>query len=114
MFIGTVETLGRRVRFIGKDVFPLADGGVDAGARGVDKRDVRHDTVGQVAAQIASHDRFALIVGAEGTRAPTTRWRTFLSNCVEGRLPIVCAGPNYPRKQGSSAGHHAPGDYDAT
>ncbi len=117
VFVGTVETLGRRVRFIGKDsLFRWPLGWLMRSLGGVPiKRDVRQDTVTPVAAQIASHDRFALIVAAEGTRGPTTRWRTgFYQIALKAGIPIVCAGPDYPRKQAIIGPVITPtGNYDA-
>ena len=117
VFIGTVETLGRRVRFIGKtSLFRWPMGGLMRALGGVPvERNVRQDMVSQVVAQIAHHDRFALIVAAEGTRSPTTRWRTgFYQIALKAGIPIVCAGPNYPLKQGIIGPVITPtGDYDA-
>ena len=117
VFLGTVEALGRRVRFIGKhNLFRWPMGGFMRALGGVPvERDARQDLVSQIAAQFAAHDDFALIVAAEGTRAATTRWRTgFYQIALTAKVPIVCAGPDYPRKLGIIGPIIQPtGDYDA-
>ena len=117
VFLGTVEALGRRVRFIGKSsLFRWPMGGFMRALGGVPvRRDTQQDLVSQVAAQFALHDDFVLIVAAEGTRAPTTRWRTgFYQIALKAKVPIVCAGPDYGRKFGIIGPLiHPTGDYHA-
>ena len=117
VFLGTVETLGRRVHFIGKSsLFRWPMGGFMRALGGVPvRRNTSQDLVSQVAAQFALHDDFALIVAAEGSRAPTTRWRTgFYQIALKAKVPIVCAGPDYPNKLGIIGPLiHPTGDYDA-
>lgn len=117
VFLGTVETLGRRVNFIGKSsLFRWPLGGLMRALGGVPvHRDTNQDMVSQVAAQFALHDDFALIVAAEGTRDPTTRWRTgFYHIAMKAKVPIVCAGPDYPNKLGIIGPLiHPTGDYEA-
>ena len=75
VFLGTVEAVRVRPRFIGKDILlkgPLGDfmrglGGVPA------DRSTPGDVVVQMAAQFAAHDEFASVIAAQGTRKPTTR-----------------------------------------
>lgn len=117
VFLGTIEALGRRVRFIGKhSLFAWPIGGFMRAMGGVPvRRDTRQDLVAQVVAQFARHDDFALVVAAEGTRARTTRWRTgFYQIALQANVPIVCAGPDYARKLGVIGPViHPTGDYDA-
>ena len=117
VFLGTVETLGRRVHFIGKaSLFRWPMGGFMRALGGVPvRRDATQDLVSQVVAQFALHDDFALIVAAEGTRDPTTRWRTgFYQIALTAGVPIVCAGPDYSNKLGIIGPLiHPTGDYDA-
>jgi 1-acyl-sn-glycerol-3-phosphate acyltransferase len=117
VFLGTVEALGRRVRFIGKDsLFRWPIGGFMRALGGVPvRRDASQDLVAQVVAQFAAHQDFALIVAAEGTRAPTTRWRTgFYQIALQAGVPIVCAGPDYDKKLGIIGPViHPTGDFDA-
>ena len=41
------------------------------------------------------------IVAAEGTRSYTEDWKTgFYHIARQARVPIVCAGPDYPTKRG--------------
>lgn len=103
VFLGTMHAVGSRVRFIGKQSlfrgpvgrFMRALGGVP-----VDRRSPQ-DLVSQIVEQIRVHDDFLLIVAAEGTRARTTKWKTgFYQIALRARVPIVCAGPDYPTKRG--------------
>ena len=103
VFLGTVHAVGRRVRFIGKHSlfrgpvgrFMRALGGVPV------DRSARQDLVSQIVEQIRAHDDFLLIVAAEGTRARTTKWKTgFYQIALRARVPIVCAGPDYPTRRG--------------
>jgi 1-acyl-sn-glycerol-3-phosphate acyltransferase len=103
VFLGTVNALGRRVRFIGKNsLFRWPMGGFMTALGGVPvDRSAAQDLVNQIVAQFALHDDFALIVAAEGTRSATTKWRTgFYQIALKAGVPIVCAGPDYPSKQG--------------
>lgn len=103
IFLGTVHAVGREVRFIGKQSLfrgPLGKFMHALGGVPVD-RGAPQDLVGQIVAQFDSHDDFLLIVAAEGTRARTTRWRTgFYQIALRARVPIVCAGPDYPTRRG--------------
>ena len=116
VFVGTIEALGRRVRFIGKDSLfrgPLGGFMRDLGGVPVD-RSAPQDLVSQIAAQFAAHDEFALVIAAEGTRSATARWRTgFYQIALKDRVPIVCAGPDYPSRRGVIGPVIWPsGDYD--
>ena len=116
VFLGTVNAVGRQVRFIGKHSlfkgtvgrFMRALGGVPV------NRAAPQDTVSQIVDQIAAHDDFLLIVAAEGTRSRTTRWKTgFYQIALRAKVPIVCAGPDYPTKRGIFGPViHPTGDYD--
>lgn len=103
VFLGAVNAVGRKVRFIGKhSLFRWPLGGFMRALGGVpvDRRS-SHDLVGQMAAEFARHDDFVLIVAAEGTRSRTTRWRTgFYQIARRAGVPIVCAGPDYPTRRG--------------
>ena len=116
-FLGTVHQLGRRVRFIGKkSLFRWPMGGFMRALGGVPvDRTARQDLVAQIVDEFARHDDFALIVAAEGTREATTRWRTgYYQIALKAGVPIVCAGPNYPRRLGIIGPViHPTGDYDA-
>lgn len=117
VFLGTVDARGRRVRFIGKrslfrwpfDGFMRALGGVPV------DRGTRQDLVGQIVEQVRRHDDFAMIIAAEGTRDRTTKWKTgFYQIALRAGIPIVCAGPDYPRRRGIFGPIiHPTGDYDA-
>ncbi len=117
VFLGTVEAAGVRPRFIGKDsLFRWPMGGFMRGLGGVPvDRSAPGDMVDQMAAQFAGHDEFALIIAAEGTRDPTTRWRTGYYRIAQAAgVPIVCAGPDYERKVGIFGPTITPtGDYEA-
>jgi 1-acyl-sn-glycerol-3-phosphate acyltransferase len=117
VFLGTVEAMGRRVRFIGKHSlfrgpvgrFMRALGGVPV------DRSAPQDLVGQIVEQFRIHEDFVLIVAAEGTRSRTTRWKTgFYQIALRAGVPIVCAGPDYPDKRGIFGPLiHPTGDYEA-
>ena len=103
VFVGTIDALGRRVRFIGKaSLFGGAMGRFMRGLGGVPvERSAPQDMVSQMVTHFAAHDEFALVIAAEGTRAATTRWRTgFYQIALKAGVPIVCAGPDYPSKRG--------------
>lgn len=116
VFLGTVDAVGRRVRFIGKHTlfrgplgrFMRALGGVPVNRRR------SQDLVGQIADEFARHDDFVLIVAAEGTRSRTAEWRTgFYHIAQRAGVPIVCAGPDYRRRRGVFGPViHPTGDYD--
>ena len=116
VFLGTVNAVGRQVRFIGKHSlfkgsvgrFMRALGGVPV------NRAAPQDMVSQIVDQIAAHDDFLLIVAAEGTRSRTTKWKTgFYQIALRAKVPIVCAGPDYPSKRGIFGPVIYPtGDYD--
>ncbi|MEP7316536.1 MAG: 1-acyl-sn-glycerol-3-phosphate acyltransferase [Sphingomicrobium sp.] len=117
VFLGTVQAVGRRVRFIGKaSLFkgPLAGFMRSLGGVPVD-RDARQDLVSQIVEQIRIHDDFLLIVAAEGTRSRTTKWKTgFYQIALRAGIPIVCAGPDYPTRRGIFGPIiHPTGDYEA-
>ncbi len=117
VFLGTVNAVGRQVRFVGKHSlfrwplrgFMRALGGVPV------VRSVSQDTVSQIVAEFDRHDDFVLILAAEGTRSRTTRWRTgFYQIALRAGVPIVCAGPDYPNKRGVFGPVIQPtGDYDS-
>lgn len=116
VFVGTVDAVGRKVRFIGKHSlfrWPLGKFMRALGGVPVD-RSASRNLVSQIAEQFAAHDDFVLIVAAEGTRSRTTRWRTgFYQIAVAARVPIVCAGPDYPSKRGIFGPIiHPTGDYE--
>jgi 1-acyl-sn-glycerol-3-phosphate acyltransferase len=117
VFVGTVEGAGLRPRFMGKDsLFRWPMGGFMRGLGGLPvDRSSSNDTVLQIAAVFAKHDEFALVIAAEGTRAPTTRWRTGYYRIAQAAgVPIVCAGPDYDRRVGIFGPHIVPtGDYEA-
>jgi len=116
VFLGTIRMLGRQVRFIGKhSLFRWPLGGFMRGLGGVPvNRSATKDLVRQVVDQFDSHDDFALIVAAEGTRSYTTKWRTgFYQIALQAGVPIVCAGPDYPTRRGVIGPViHPTGDYD--
>jgi 1-acyl-sn-glycerol-3-phosphate acyltransferase len=116
VFLGTVHAAGRRVRFIGKNtLFSGAKGAFFRALGGVPvDRTSRQDLVGQTVAQFAIHDDFVLIIAAEGTRNRTTKWKTgFYHIARQANVPIVCAGPDYTRKEGVFGPVIRPtGDYD--
>lgn len=116
IFLGTVHAVGRRVRFIGKhSLFRGPLGGFMRALGGVPvDRGARQDLVSQIVEQIRVHDDFLLIVAAEGTRSRTVKWRTgFYQIALRAKVPIVCAGPDYPTKRGIFGPViHPTGDYD--
>ena len=116
VFLGTVHAVGRQVRFIGKhSLFRGAVGRFMRALGGVPvDRSAPQDLVSQIVDQFARHDDFLLIVAAEGTRSRTTRWKTgFYQIALKAKVPIVCAGPDYPTKRGIFGPViHPTGDYD--
>ena len=116
VFLGTVNAVGRHVRFIGKlSLFKGAMGCFMRAAGGVPvDRAAAQDTVSQIVDQIGAHEDFLLIVAAEGTRSRTTKWKTgFYQIALRAKVPIVCAGPDYPSKRGIFGPViHPTGDYD--
>ena len=116
VFLGTVNAVGRQVRFIGKkSLFDGMMGGFMRAAGGVSvDRSARQDTVSQVVDQFAAHDDFLLIVAAEGTRSRTTKWKTgFYQIALKANVPIVCAGPDYSARHGIFGPViHPTGDYE--
>ena len=117
VFLGTVHALGRQVRFIGKkSLFRRPLGGFMRALGGVPvDRNAPQDLVSQIVDQFAAHDDFVLIVAPEGTRSPTTHWRSgFYQIARKAGVPIVCAGPDYPAKLGIIGPViHPTGDYEA-
>jgi len=103
IFLGTIDAMGIKPRYMGKHTlfrWPLRRFMLDMGGVPVD-RTAAHDMVHQMVDQFAAHDEFALVVAVEGTRSPTTRWRTgFYRIAVAAGVPIVFAGPDYERKLG--------------
>lgn len=116
VFVGTIDALGRRVRFMGKHTlfrWPLK--ALMTGLGGVPvNRGATKDMVAQMAEQFAAHEDFILVVAPEGTRSPTDHWRTgFYRIALAAGVPIVCAGPDYPRRRGVIGPTIIPtGDYD--
>lgn len=103
VFLGTVERLGIRPRFMGKHSlfrWPAGDFMRALGGVPVD-RSARRDMVAQMADRFAAEDEFALVIAAEGTRRPTRNWRTGAYRiALAAGVPIQCAGPDYGRKRG--------------
>lgn len=116
VFLGTVNAVGRQVRFIGKNsLFKGAKGDFFRALGGVPvDRTSRQDLVSQTVEQFKKHDDFVLIVAAEGTRDRTEKWKTgFYHIARQAGVPIVCAGPDYPEKKGIFGPVIWPtGDYD--
>ena len=104
VFLGVVDTLGLTPRYIGKHSlfrWPLRDFMLAMGGVPVDRRRSKGGMVRQVADRIAAEDEFALVIAIEGTRSPTTEWRTgYYRIAQEAGIPIVCAGPDYEEKKG--------------
>ncbi|WP_343344859.1 1-acyl-sn-glycerol-3-phosphate acyltransferase [Sphingomicrobium sp. XHP0239] len=104
VFLGVVETLGLTPRYIGKHSlfrWPMRDFMMAMGGVPVDRRRQKKGMVQQVAARIAEAEEFALVIAVEGTRSPTTEWRTGYYRIAEAAgIPIVCAGPDYERREG--------------
>ena len=115
VLLGTVHAVGRQVRFIGKkSLFRWPMGGFMRALGGVPvDRDAPQDLVGQIVDRFAAHDDFLLIIAPEGTRSPTTHWRTgFYQIALKAGVPIVCADPDYPAKLGVIGPLiHPTGDY---
>ena len=117
VFLGVVDAFGLTPRFIGKHSlfrWPLGDFMRAMGGVPVD-RSKRGNMVQQVAAQIRAAEEFALVIAIEGTRSPTSEWRTgFYRIAMEAGVPIVCAGPNYRERIGILGPTIYPtGDYEA-
>ena len=103
VFLGTINALGRQVRFIGKhSLFKWPLGGFMHALGGVPvDRSAPQDLVSQIVAQFEANDDFALVVAPEGTRSKTTDWKTgFYQIALRAGVPIVCAGPDYPTRRG--------------
>lgn len=103
VFVGVVDAVGRHIRFAGKNtLFKWPMGGFMRALGGISiDRSAPKDLVGQIVDQFNAHDDFCLVVAAEGTRSYTEKWKTgFYRIATEAKVPIVCAGPDYPRKLG--------------
>ena len=103
VFLGTIEGMGLRPRFMGKaSLFRWPAGDFMRGLGGVPiDRSARQDLVTQMAARIGEADEFALVIAAEGTREPNREWRSgFYRIALAAGVPIICAGPDYGRKIG--------------
>ena len=103
VFLGTVHALDRKVRFIGKhSLFKWPMGGFMRALGGVPvDRSSPQDLVSQIVAQFDAHEDFVLVIAPEGTRSETSLWKTgFYQIASKARVPIVCAGPDYPGKRG--------------
>lgn len=117
VFYGTVRKFGLEPRFMGKTSlfrWPFRRLFLGLGGIPVD-RGSSTDMVAQMARVIAECDDFALVIAAEGTRDPTSRWRTGHYRIAHAAgVPIQCAGPDYPRKRAIFGPLIMPtGDYDA-
>lgn len=117
VFVGTIEALGRNVGFIGKSSlfkWPMGNFMHSLGGIPVD-RTRRQDLTAQVVEQFRNRDELLLVIAAEGTRSYTEKWRTgFYQIALGAGVPIVCVGPDYPRKRGIIGPViHPSGDYDA-
>lgn len=117
VFVGTIEALGRNVGFIGKNSlfkWPMGNFMRSLGGIPVD-RTKRQDLTAQVVEQFRARDELLLVIAAEGTRSYTEKWRTgFYQIALNAGVPIVCVGPDYPRKRGIIGPIiHPTGDYDA-
>ncbi len=102
IFVGAMESLGVSASYIGKaSLFrwgPMARFMKGLGGIPVE-RSVRNDLVAQVSGAMREADRMLLVVAPEGTREPTTDWRMgFYRIALAAGVPIVPAGPDYPRK----------------
>ena len=108
VFLGTIEALGRRVRFIGKhSLFAWPIGGFMRAMGGVPvRRDTRQDLVAQVVAQFARHDDFALVVAAEGTRPD----HAVAHRLLPDRPPGQCTDRLRRARLCPQARRHWPGD----
>ncbi|MCM8558007.1 lysophospholipid acyltransferase family protein [Sphingomicrobium sediminis] len=117
VFLGVVETMGLKPRYIGKHtLFKGPLGGFMKAMGGVPvDRTKRVGMVGQVAEKIRAADEFALVIAIEGTRSPTTEWKSgFYRIAMEAGIPIVCAGPDYIHKLGIIGPIiHPTGDFEA-
>jgi 1-acyl-sn-glycerol-3-phosphate acyltransferase len=103
VFVGTIDALGRKVRFVGKhSLFRWPMGGFMRGLGGVPvDRSTTRDMVRQLVAAFQSEDDFLLVMAPEGTRGLATRWRTgFYQIALEAGVRIVCAAPDYARRRG--------------
>lgn len=103
VFLGAVQTLGRKLHFIGKhSLFKWPMGGFMRALGGIPvDRSAPQDLVSQVVAEFDAHDRFILVVAPEGTRARTTEWKTgFYQIALKAGVPIVVAGPDFPTRRG--------------
>ena len=103
VFLGAVQTLGRKVHFIGKhSLFRWPMGGFMRALGGIPvDRGSRQDLVSQVVAEMDAHDEFILVVAPEGTRSRTSNWKTgFYQIALKAGVPILAAGPDFPSKRG--------------
>ena len=116
VFVGTIAAFGKQVHFIGKHtLFRWPFGAMMRGLGGVPvDRSAPRDLVQQMADQFAARDDFILIVAPEGTREKTIRWHTgFYQIALATGAPMVCAGPDYPRRRGIIGPVvYATGDYE--
>jgi 1-acyl-sn-glycerol-3-phosphate acyltransferase len=103
VFLGAVHAIGRQVHFIGKhSLFKWPLGGFMRALGGVPvDRSAPQDLVSQIVAQFDARDDFILVIAPEGTRSATSQWKTgFYQIAMKAGVPIVCAGPDYPTRQG--------------
>lgn len=119
VFVGTIAAFGKQVHSIGKRTlfrWPFAAMMRGLGGVPVD-RSAPRDLVQQMADQFAARDNrdnFVLIVAPEGTRDETDHWKTgFYQIALAAAVPMVCAGPDNPRRRGIIGPViHATGDFD--
>ncbi len=117
VFLGVVHEMGVKPRYMGKHSlfrWPMRRFMLDMGGIPVD-RSKRANMVQQVVERIHAEDDFALVVAVEGTRSPTTEWKSgFYRIALAAGIPIVCVGPDYDRKLGIIGPVIQPtGDYEA-
>lgn len=90
--VGAMYSAGFRASFLGKDTLfrpPLGWIMRWLGGRPVD-RSAAHGLVAESIRQIRASDRFILALAPEGTRKPTTEWKTGFWRVAKGAgLPIV-------------------------
>lgn len=107
---------GLDVRWVGKHtLFKGLFGRILRWAGGVSvNRSQARDFVGGVAQTFDQHDSLALIIAPEGTRKPTTRWKTgFYRIAQEADVPIVIGYMDYQKKTvGFGPGLKASGDFN--
>ena len=102
VFVGAMEMLRADARYLGKaSLFRFGPmGRFMRGLGGIPvERGIKTDLVADVSKRMRDAERMLLVIAPEGTRQPTTHWRSgFYRIAHAAGVPIVPGGPDYGRK----------------